>query len=133
MSFLNTTKYPPSLQFLLMTIGPALLFLAAIEPFGSRIAKPLIVFGRVPFFFYIVHLYVIHALAMLLLVYEGRDWHQYILSARAIMSGALSSFGLSIGAVYIVWILVILLLYPMCRWYQNYRAKNPSKWWLSYF
>ena len=132
MSFLNTTKYPPSLQFLLMTMGPALILLSVIEAFGNRLPKPAVVFGKVPFFFYIVHLYVIHALATLLLVYEGRDWHQYILSARGIMSGALSNFGLSLEAVYFVWILVILLLYPICGWYQNYRTNNPFKPWLSY-
>jgi uncharacterized membrane protein len=131
-SFLNTTKYPPSLHFLLMTIGPALIFLSAIEPLGNRLVRPVTVFGKVPFFFYIIHLYVIHALAMLLLVYEGRDWHQYILSARGIMSGALSNFGLSLGAVYFLWVLIIVSLYPICRWYQKYRESNPSKWWLSY-
>ena len=132
MSFLNTTKYPPSLQFLLMTMGPALILLSVIEAFGNRLPKPAVVFGKVPFFFYIVHLYVIHALAIVWLVYEGRDWHQYILSARGIMSGALSNFGLSLEAVYFVWILVILLLYPICGWYQNYRTNNPFKPWLSY-
>jgi uncharacterized membrane protein len=132
MSFLNTTKYPPSLHFLLMTIGPALIFLAVIEPFGNRLPKPVIIFGRVPFFFYVVHLFVIHALAMLLLIYEGRDWHQYILSAREIMSGALRNFGLSLGAMYVVWIMVVGLLYPLCQWYQTYREKHPAKWWLSY-
>jgi uncharacterized membrane protein len=132
MSFLNTTKYPPSLQFLLMTIGPALILLAAIEPFTDRLPKPVIVFGKVPLFFYILHLYMIHAFALLLRVYEGRDWHQYILSARGIMSGRLSDFGLSLGAVYSVWVLINLLLYPICRWYQNYRMNNSSKWWLSY-
>ena len=131
-SFLNTTKYPPSLQFLLMTIGPALIFLAAIDPLGDHLPKPVIVFGKAPFFFYIVHLYVIHALAMLWLVYQGRDWHQYILSARAMMSGTLRNAGLSLGWVYGIWMVVILLLYPICKWYQNYRAKNPAKWWLSY-
>jgi len=131
-SFLNTTKYPPSLQFLLMTIGPALIFLSAIEPLGNHLPKPVIVFGKVPFFFYIVHLYLIHALAMLWLVYQGRDWHQYILSAREIMSGTLRDVGLSLAAVYGIWIAVILLLYPICKWHQNYRAKNPAKWWLRY-
>jgi uncharacterized membrane protein len=131
-SFLNTTKYPPSLHFLLMTIGPVLIFLSAIEPFGNRLSKPVIVFGRVPFFFYIVHLYVIHALAMLLLVYEGRDWHQYILSVRGILSGTLRSFGLGLGAVYVVWILVVASLYPFCKWYQMYRENHPSKLWLRY-
>ena len=132
MSFLNTTKYPSSLHFLLMTMGPALIFLAVIEPLEIDLPKPVITFGKVPFFFYVIHLYVIHALAMLLLVYEGRDWHQYILSARAIMSGTLRSFGLSLGAVYVIWILLIAFLYPLCKWYQSYRENHPVQWWLRY-
>jgi len=132
MSFLNTTKYPPSLHFLLMTMGPALVFLSAVEPLGNHLPRPVIVFGKVPFFFYVIHLYLIHALALLLLSYKGHDWHQYILSARALTSGALSNFGLGLGAVYLVWALVILLLYPICKWYQHYRENNPSSWWLSY-
>ena len=132
MSFLNTTKYPPSLHFLLMTMGPALIFLAAVESAGYRLAKPVIVFGKVPFFFYIVHLYLIHALAMLMLIYKGRDWSEYILSARGIASGSLINFGLRLEAVYLVWILVILLLYPICIWYQRYKDGNSSKWWLRY-
>jgi uncharacterized membrane protein len=132
MSFLNLTKYPPSLQFLLMTIGPALIFLSALEQMGNRLAKPVIVFGSVPFFFYVIHLYVIHALATLLLIYNGHDWHEYIFSAQGIASGALSDFGLGLGVVYLVWILIILLLYPICRWYQRYRESHPSNWWLSY-
>jgi uncharacterized membrane protein len=132
MSFLNTTKYPPSLHFLLMTLGPALIFLSGIESFGDRLPSPVIVFGRVPFFFYIVHLYVIHALAMLLLIYEGRDWHGFILSARGIMSGALHNFGLSLRAVYLIWILLVTALYPLCKWYQIYRENHREKWWLSY-
>ena len=132
LSLLNTTKYPPSLQFLLMTLGPALILLSLMEPFQDRLPKPVIVFGRVPFFFYVVHLYVIHALGMLLLVFEGHDWRRYILSARGIMSGALQHFGLSLGKVYVVWILVILLLYPICRAYQTYRESHPSQWWLRY-
>jgi uncharacterized membrane protein len=132
MSFLNTTKYPPSLHFLLMTMGPALMFLSAVESVADRLAKPVVVFGRVPFFFYVVHLYVIHALATLFLVYESRDWQEYILSARQIMSGTLSDFGLSLSAVYIIWVGVVALLYPLCKWYQKYRENNPSKRWLSY-
>jgi uncharacterized membrane protein len=132
MSFLNTTKYPPSLHFLLMTTGPALIFLSTIEAFGNRLPKPVIVLGRAPLFFYIIHLYVIHMLAMLLLVYEGRDWHEYILSARGIMSGTLRNFGLSLGAVYFIWMLLVASLYPLCKWYQAYRENHPAKWWLSY-
>ncbi|HEY3474851.1 MAG TPA: heparan-alpha-glucosaminide N-acetyltransferase domain-containing protein [Anaerolineales bacterium] len=132
MSFLNTTKYPPSLHFLIMTMGPALIFLVAIEPLQERLPKPLIVFGRVPFFFYVVHLYLIHALAMMLLVSQRGEWSEYILSARAIRSGNLSDFGVSLEAVYAIWIVVILLLYPLCRWYQKMRENYPARWWLRY-
>ena len=132
LSFLNVTKYPPSLQFLLMTMGPALLLLGAIEPLQERLPKPMIVFGRVPFFFYIVHLYLIHGLAMLLLVYQGGEASEYILSASGLRSGRLSEFGLSLGAVYAIWVFVVAMLYPLCRWYQRYRENHPSQWWLSY-
>jgi len=132
LSFLNTTKYPPSLHFLLMTMGPALIFLSLLERYPNRLPAPVTVFGRVPFFFYVLHLYVIHALAVLLLVYEGRDPSEYILSSSALQSGSLIDFGLSFGTVYIVWVGVILLLYPLCRWYQRYRETHPSQWWLRY-
>lgn len=132
LSFLNTTKYPPSLQFLLMTMGPALMFLSVIETITARLTMPFWVFGRVPFFFYIIHLYLIHGLAALWLVLSGRSWNEYILSAGGIASGSLSNFGLSLSGVYLVWILVIILVYPLCRRYQRYRENHPSKWWLSY-
>jgi hypothetical protein len=115
-----------------MTMGPALMLLAAIETLAARLPKPVIVFGRVPFFFYVVHLYLIHALAVLFLVYEGRQASEYILSASGIRSGTLSDFGLGLGGVYLVWLLVILLLYPVCRWYQRYRENHPSHGWLRY-
>ena len=132
MDFLNTTKYPPSLHFLLMTMGPALVFLSLSEALTSRVIRPVLVFGKVPFFFYIIHLYLIHALATLWLVLAGRDWHEYILSAAALQSGTLINFGLSLTGVYVVWILVIALLYPLCRWYQKYKESNSSERWLSY-
>jgi len=132
LSFLNTTKYPPSLQFLLMTMGPSLLFLALSERLHPGRNHPLIVFGRVPFFFYVVHIYLIHALALLALVYAGWDWREYILSASRIMSGRLSNFGFGLDVVYLLWFLVVAALYPLCRWYKKVREKNPIKWWLRY-
>ena len=132
MSFLNATKYPPSLHFVLMTIGPALIFLSLSERMRSQITLQIMVFGKVPFFFYIAHLYFIHALAMLALVYEGRDWQEYILSAAGIRSGKLINFGFGMEAVYVVWLLVVVSIYPLCRWYQKYKENNPTRQWLSY-
>ena len=132
MSFLNTTKYPPSLQFLLMTIGPALIFLAMSDSAQHRFTKPVIAFGRVPFFFYVVHLYFIHALAALFLVYQGQSWDAYVLSAREILSGRPGRFGVSLNVVYVIWVIVIMLMYPLCRWYEAYKEGHPEKRWLSY-
>lgn len=132
LSFLNTTKYPPSLHFLLMAIGPALILLAFSERMQHRVTTPIITLGKVPFFFYIIHLYFIHALAMLYLVYEGHKWNEYILSAGGIRSGSLINFGVGIETVYAIWILVIVILYPLCGWYQIYKQNNPSQWWLGY-
>lgn len=79
-----------------------------------------------------LNLYVIHALAMLFLVTQGREAGEYILSAGAIRSGRLSNFGLSLDAVYLVWIAVVVMLYPLCSWYQKIREEHPSAWWLRY-
>jgi len=132
LSFLNTTKYPPSLHFLLMTMGPALIFLSVSEKIQNRVSKPIIIYGKVPFFFYVIHLYFIHALASVFLVYQGNDWGAYVLSAREIMSGRLGRFGVGLDAVYIIWIFVIMMLYPLCRWYQAYKEQHPKRRWLSY-
>jgi uncharacterized membrane protein len=131
-AFLNTSKYPPSLQFILMTMGPALIFLALIEFARPREANPLVTFGKVPFFFYVLHIYLIHALAMLALVFTGWNWREYILSARQFQSARLIDFGFGLEAVYVIWAVVVLMLYPLCRWYQQVRENNPGKWWLSY-
>lgn len=131
-SFLNTTKYPPSLQFILMTMGPALISLALFEYAKPRTANPLLVFGRVPLFFYIIHIYLIHALALIGLMYTGWDWREYILSASQFLSGQLGNFGFSLGAVYVVWVLVVVMLYPLCRWYQKVRESHPENRWLRY-
>jgi hypothetical protein len=133
MSFLNTTKYPPSLQFLLMTMGPPLIFLAFLEHTSLRAKNPMVVFGKVPFFFYIVHLYLIHALAMFALVYAGRDWKEYILSAQGITSGRLINFGFGLGTVYMIWLGIVVVLNPLCKWYQRVREDHPTNTWLRYF
>ncbi len=132
LTFLNTTKYPPSLHFLLMTMGPALILLSLSEGRKHKVSAPIVLFGKVPFFFYVTHLYFIHALAMLYLASTGRPADEYVLSAANMAAGRLGSFGLGLEAVYVVWIMVIVMLYPLCSWYQKFKQSHPSKWWLSY-
>ena len=133
-SFLNLTKYPPSLMYTLMTLGPAVIALALLEKPLSRLGKAIIPIGRVPLFFYILHLFLIHGLAMVALAISGRPWSDMVLvgSANAKESPWLRGYGFSLAGTYAVWIAVVLLLYPLCKWYDNYKINHKEKWWLSY-
>lgn len=132
LSFLNTTKYPPSLLYILMTLGPSLLFLYVTEKVQNKLSDALVVIGRVPFFFYILHLYLIHLIGLVLLAAQGENWRELIYTTSRFNSGYLATKGMDLWVTYAVWALVIVLLYPLCKWYQRYKAMNPQKWWLSY-
>ena len=133
LSFLNLTKYPPSVLYILMTLGPALLFLAFAErPLNSFLNK-IVVFGRVPFFFYVVHIFIIHLLAMIAAVISGYRWSDMILKTKVNRVPELKGFGFNLLTVYLVWIGLILLLYPCCKWYDQYKRTHvSSQRWLSY-
>ncbi|HTZ60766.1 MAG TPA: heparan-alpha-glucosaminide N-acetyltransferase domain-containing protein [Acidobacteriaceae bacterium] len=134
LSFLNVTKYPPSLDYLLMTIGPTLLGLAALEHISLSKRNPLIVFGRVPLFYYVAHLGLAHliALAMNAIRY---GWKPFVFEAPPSMGGARQLFpgnyGYPLWVVFVVWGLVIAMLYPVCRWYAELKQRRKD-WWLSY-
>jgi uncharacterized membrane protein len=136
LSFLNCTKYPASLDFLLMTLGPAILLLAYFDCLSWSPSHPLLVFGRVPLFYFILHFYLIHVLAAL------AAWLRYRASAARFIFGPLPSmgglrqsfppnFGYSLWVVYGVWALTVLLLYPVCVWFARVKASQRD-WWLSY-
>ncbi|MBZ5858408.1 DUF1624 domain-containing protein [Flavihumibacter profundi] len=133
-SLLNVTKYPPSLLYALMTLGPALIFLALAEKPLNQLGKIIIPFGRVPLFFYILHLYLIHLLAIVAVVYSGRPWTDMVLTGGSNPKDSpwLVGYGFSLGFTYLVWIIVVLLLYPLCKWYDIYKTNHKDKWWLSY-
>jgi len=119
LSFLNCEKYPPSLLYLTMTLGPALMLLAGLEHARGALARCLVTFGQVPFFYYVVHLYLIHALAV---------------ATGMAMTGTLTSnpkIELSLAGVYLVWLLVLVLLYPICRWFAGLKQRR-TEWWWSY-
>jgi uncharacterized membrane protein len=127
MSFLNTTKYPPSLLYLLMTIGPALLALAAFRHARGPVAGVFVTFGRVPFLFYLAHIYLVHALAVAVGVAMGYP-------APAMMNVFLrlpDGWGFGLPVIYLVWIGAVALLYPVCRRWAERKARS-REWWLSY-
>ena len=132
LSFFNTTKYPPSLLYTLMTIGPALLFLNAIESIQNKFTNILLVIGRVPFFYYIIHLYVIHIIGLIGLAILGFDWRELIYTPSRFLSPYLADKGFDLWVTYAVWLLVIVILYPFCKMFMTYKANNKDKWWLSY-
>jgi uncharacterized membrane protein len=132
LSFLNTTKYPTSLQFLLMTLGPALVFLALTESAHNRLTEVVLTFGRVSLFFYVVHVYLIHLLGLVALAISGWSWTDSIITGEAFLSQRLAAFGFPLYVVYLVWGLVLLALYPLSRWYRLYKKGHPEQKLLSY-
>ena len=131
-SFFNVTKYPPSLDFLLITLGPAFLFLYGIENIKNKITNFLLVFGRVPFFYYVLHIFIIHIGAIIGLLIVGKDWKIMIFNQFAGSNNPFEGYGYSLGITYLIWIGIVALLYPICKRYMKYKIANKSKWWLSY-
>jgi uncharacterized membrane protein len=131
-SFLNPSKYPPSLDYLLMTLGFTFLFLTNAEKLKGKVVNFFSTFGRVPFFYYILHLYLIHLLALLFAQLSGYGWQSMILEYWVTETPALKGYGFPIWVVYSVWVGVILLLYPLCKKFDNYKQSHKEKWWLSY-
>jgi uncharacterized membrane protein len=133
-SFINCHKYPPSLLYLLMTLGPALLVLAALDRRIPRWLKPVLVFGRVPLFYYLLHLPLIHGLAVLASywAYGRADWwfaNPPMGPDAPILRPA--DYGYGLPVVYLVWIGVVLVLYPVCRWFAGVKQRRRDPW-LSY-
>jgi uncharacterized membrane protein len=133
LSFLNTTKYPPSLLFLLMTLGPALLFLRAVDDRTPRLLRPARVIGKVPLAYYAVHFALIHALATAVCylrygavhwMFESPDLAHYPFSPPP-------GWGFSLPVVYAVWALVVCAMYPFCRWFAAIKDRGGRPW-LSY-
>ena len=125
--FLNTTKYPPSLSFLLMTLGPAAVCCAFIDSWRGRVKDALVMFGRVPFAFYVGHIFVIHTIAILLGVAQGFTPGQFVTMFLFFPK----AYGVGLPGVYALWALVIAVMYPFCRWVAGIKARRHD-WWLSY-
>ena len=132
LSFMNVTKYPPSLLYLLITLGPSIIFLAVTENLKGKVSAWITALGRVPMFYYIVHLYLIHLMAVFAALATGFDLSDMVFDTWVTDSPNLKGYGFSLGIVYLVWIVVVLVLFPLCLWYDRYKTKHRDKWWLSY-
>ena len=123
-SFVSCDKYPPSLLYLLMTLGPAIVLLAILEKASGSFWRIVLVFGRVPLFYYIIHLYLIHALVLAIAFFNGYDirllFTWYDLFPK--------DFRFSLPVVYLLWIVIIAILYPICRWYAGLKATKRYSW-----
>lgn len=135
MSFVDTVKYPPSLLYMCMTIGPAILFIALWGNVKNGVTKFITVYGKVPFFYYVLHFFLIHSLCTIAFFTRGHTFAQGI---HTTSEGPVPPFnflipgeGYSLGVVYLVWIFVFLSLYPLCKWFSEYKQTH-KQWWLSY-
>jgi uncharacterized membrane protein len=128
LSFVNCEKYPPSLLYLAMTLGPSLLLLAAFERAHGRLADWISTFGSVPLFFYVAHLFLIHALAVLFAWGTIGDT-AWMFGSTGV--GKPAGYGLGLAGIYAVWLVIIIALYPACRWFASLKRRR-SEWWWSY-
>ena len=133
MSFFNVTKYPPSLMYLLITLGPSIIFLALTEKWRGPFFDKLITIGRVPMFFYIIHIYIIHLLALIAALFTGFKASDMVIDFWVNEQPELQGYGFNLWVVYLLWILLIIALYPACSLFNKYKSNNRDKWWLSYF
>jgi uncharacterized membrane protein len=134
LSFLNTNKYPPSLLYLLMTLGPAIIFLWAVDGRMPRFLRPALVIGKVPMFYYLLHVPLIHVLALIACYTRYHQVH-WIFESNSMGQFPFNKppgWGYSLPVVYLVWAFVVLALYPLCKWFAALKQRRSDAW-LSYF
>ncbi len=132
-SFLNTEKYPPALDYLLMTLGPALILLGLLDGAKAErgLGRFLVVYGRVPMFYYVLHLYLIHILAIVVawLSHQPASW---LWHGASFLLPTPDGYGHGLPFIYAMWILVVVSLYLPCRWFMEFKRQHRDWNWLSY-
>jgi len=133
LSFINVNKYPPSLFYLLITLGSACLFLSFTEKLKGAVVNIVSVYGRVPMFYYLIHIYVIHLIAVVTSAFlPSQDWKIWFLTKPIWFTTNLKGYGFSLPVAYLIWIGIVVAMYPLCKRYDAYKQANKGKWWLSY-
>ena len=129
-SFLNTSKYPPSLLYSCMTLGPAFILLAILENVKGKWSNIISTYGKVPFFYYVLHFYLLHSLLVIAFFASGYNGSQ-IVDPNIPFLFRPASFGYSLPVVYLIWLAVVVALYFPCRWFIKYKQQHQY-WWLKY-
>jgi uncharacterized membrane protein len=131
-AFMNVQKYPPSLLFLCATIGPGLIFLSLIKNTKSQLAKIITVYGRVPFFYFILHFYILRIAQVITYLGRGHSVAEGMKGVPGLpFKFSMPGEGYSLWVVYGIWIAIVIIMYPLCKWFSNYKQKHKD-WWLSY-
>ena len=130
LSYMNVNKYPPSLLFTLVTLGILLLVLSVVEGRDNRVMRILRVYGQAPLFYFIVHFYLLHAAMLAMVLLQGHQWADLPFGGGQF--GRPAGAGLSLAAVYAIWIAVVIFMYPLCQWYGTYKQMHREKKWLRY-
>jgi uncharacterized membrane protein len=131
LSFMKVQKYPPSLLYMCATVGIALLFLAFAGNANNRLSRFITVYGRVPFLYYVLHFYLIHFISMIFFFARGHSAAEGIYYGKELPNFIIAGEGVSLGYVYLIWICIVLALYPVCKWFSEYKRTHKD-WWLSY-
>lgn len=137
-SFMNVQKYPPSLLYTLATVGTALVFLGLVNPDNYRgirkqVSDIITVYGRVPFFYYILHFYLLTIIHIILYLVKGHSFAEGMKGLPGLpFKFAVPGEGYSLAVVYGIWLAVVIALYPLCKWYDRYKTNHREKKWLSY-
>jgi uncharacterized membrane protein len=133
LSFIKVHKYPPSLAYMSVMMGISILALSFLETIQNKTTKAFRVFGRTAFFYYILHFYLVHTICMILYFSRGHSLVEAINGLQTFpFLFSIKGEGYSLGFVYLIWALVVVGLYPLCKWYDSYKTAHKEKWWLSY-
>jgi uncharacterized membrane protein len=133
LSFINASKYPPSLFFISMTIGPALLLMAWWDNIQNGFTRIASVYGRVPFFYFLTHFFIIHLFSAIAFFMRGHSFAEDAADrSTPFIKFIKEEEGVQLRYVYLIWLAIVIILYPVCKWYDNYKTNHKEKKWLSY-
>ncbi|MBN8824996.1 MULTISPECIES: heparan-alpha-glucosaminide N-acetyltransferase domain-containing protein [unclassified Spirosoma] len=130
LSFINVTKYPPSLQFCLLFLGIMFLILSWVQGLKNRWTDRVSVYGKTPLFYFLVHWYLIHPLVFAMVFLQGFKRSELVFGSN--FGRPKTGSGVELWAIYLIWVVIVLTMYPLCQWYGNYKMRHKEQTWLRY-